>query len=534
MTNNVGGFLFLINFLIVLYWRNAKTLSGYFLLFLVSVFNLSAMQSLIVLFPLWFLLEKTSDSLDRPIEYKPFFTDLLKLCGFCLLILLGYVLSLKFTFRMFNVQWEYLGNYIRKPDSLQAVLEFVQSLLHKMLTVFSGQFEFRIHGQLLLILLMLGSILVRLIRKKRGILGIAMLTGILILPFALDIASFNTVIPIRSMNSFPVLLIGLCMLGWRVLEHCPRIRTAAGMLIVYVAVQYGILINQKAYASNLRHEQDMAVLQSIKDRCYQIPEFTAALNEKKKIPLAVVGTLMTQESRSFPMWNDSMLNCTFEPAVVINMHLLGETYFYPASARRMRQILPAAMAMPSWPAPDSVRYQNGIMIVKFSGFNADQCSQYGFPLSSVTSDNSVFRLKTRQPAAGKPVWTLSKETLDSLDSCTVNFTSFGIIVKSSGWHSLYTKAIHADRKELYCLQIDLPKIDKDCYLFITFIDPTRQNEKKLASIKISGKDDRCCVIVPGSDLNGTICFGLGDLPGKEQVFKQIALFKCKWEDFFKK
>ena len=370
MTNNVGGFLFLITFLLVLYWRNAKTLFGYFLLFLVYVFNLSSMQSLIVLFPLWFFLEKTSDSLDRPIEYKPLFADLLKLCVFCLLILLGYFLSVKFSFWMFNVQWQYLGNYIRKPDSLQAVLEFGQSLLQKILTVFSGQFEFRVHGQLLLILLMSGAILVQLIRKKRGILGIAMLAVILILPFALDIASFNTAIPIRSMNSFPVLLVGLCMLGWRALEHCPRIRIAAGMLIVYVAVQYGILINQKAYASNLRHEQDMAVLQSIKDRCYQIPEFTAALKGKRKIPLAVVGNLMTPEYRSFPMWNDSMLNCTFEPAVVINLHLLGETYFFPATDRNMKQILPAAMAMPSWPAPDSVRYQNGIMIVKFSGFNA--------------------------------------------------------------------------------------------------------------------------------------------------------------------
>ena len=528
MTYNIYGLSCLVMFLAAVYHSRCRDWRIMALLIFSAFFFTSFLQSLILLFPLWFLLDKMSDSLENRIDYRKSFIELLKLCGVCLLILLGYFLALKYVLWIYEAKWEYLGDFLQKPDSAKAVIRFGRDLLKKMLTVCSGEFEFVIHGQLLLILLMVAALLFRLIRKKRNKLDIllmaAALAGCLLLPFALDIAVFNTAVPVRSMAAFPVMMTGLCMLGWRALEDCPKIRIAAGLLTVFVAVQYGILVNQKAYASKLRYEQDRSVLQSIKDRCYQIPEFTAALNEKKKVPLAVVGNLILPKNRTFPMWNDSMLNCSFEPAAVINLHLLGETYFYPASTGEMKRILPTAMKMPSWPAAGSVCYENGIMIVKLSEFNAAQCRQHGFPFRPVSRDNSV-QAGEKLPAGARPVWSLHAGTLDSADSCTVGFSCGKMTLKPSGWHSLRSKDVNvADPKKMYYLQLKLGNCKKSGYLYLGFSDPERYGDAVMTEIPVSRSNDGCILRIPGRYLIGPISVLAGDLPGKEQVFEKFVLF----------
>jgi|GEM_PF-5083273 len=530
MTNNSVGLIFLINFLLAVSWPNLRSRLGLLLLILTAVFCLSTLQSLIVVFPLWFLLKTMSDGLDRPIEYKKTFVGLLRLCGVCLLILLGYFLSLKYTFWVFEIsRWEYLGNLIQKPDSLKAVARFGWVLMRKMLSVFAGRFEFAVHGQLLLFLLMSVSVLVRLIRKKRSVsdilLMVVALAGILALPFALDAASFNTAIPVRSMVSFPLMMTGLCILGWRSLENCPKLRLVSGLLTVLVSVQYGILINQKAYASKLRYEQDRSVLQSIKDRCYQIPAFTAALSQNGKIPLAVVGNLPVPERKTFPMWNDSVLNCSFEPGVVVNLHLLGETFFYPASTAEMKKVFPTAMSMPSWPAQGSVRFENGIMIVKLSEFNQFQCKQYGFPFRAVARNNAV-HLVGKLPGAVKPVWSLTPETLDLARLCEVKFSREQFtVVRRDKWFSLHTKAVKADPGKVYYLHFDLQNCSRTGYLYLGFSDPGQYGEEFLAELEITPDAGQCCLRIPGRYLTGPLSVQLGNLRDRELFFRYFDLYE---------
>ncbi|MBO4648247.1 MAG: glucosyltransferase domain-containing protein [Lentisphaeria bacterium] len=530
MTNNTVGLIFLINFLLAAGWPNLRSRLGFLLLILTAVFCLSTLQSLIVVFPLWFLLKTMSDGLDRPVEYKKTFAELMKLCGVCLLILLVYFLSVKYTLWVFDIKnVDYLGNLIRKPDSMKAVMRFGWELMRKMLSVFSGRFEFAVHGQLLLFLLMAAAVLVRLVRKKRRVsdilLMVVALAGILALPFALDAASFNTAIPIRSMVSFPLMMTGLCILGWRALEDHPKLRLAAGLLTVLVSVQYGILINQKAYASKLRYEQDRSVVQSIKDRCYLIPEFTAALSKNGKIPLAVVGDLAVPKRTTFPMWNDSVLNCSFEPGVVVNLHLLGETYFYPASTAEMKKILPTAMSMPSWPEQGSVRFENGIMIVKLSEFDQFQCKRYGFPFRAVSRNNAV-HLVGKLPAAVKPVWALTPETLELARACEVKFSQRQFtVVKHDKWYSLHTRAVKADPGKVYYLDLDLQNCPRPGYLYLGFSDPGQYGEEFLAEVEISPDAGRCCLRIPGRYLTGPVSIVLGNLHGKELHFRNFDLYE---------
>ena len=528
MTYNSFGICMLTVFFIALWWPQCRDWHVNAVLISLSVFVITTAQSMILFFPLLFLLSKMSEGLDQPFKYKQSLADLLKLCGMCLLIFLSYVLALKYTLWLFDVQWQYLGNFLQKPDSLHSIMLFAVELLKKMLSVYSGKFEFAIHGQLLLILLMAAAVIIRMIRKKRCLTDILVmavgLAALLILPFALDIAAFNTAIPVRSMVSFPIMITGLCILGWRALDDCPKIRFFAGLLIVFVSVQYAILINQKAYASKLRYDQDRSILQSIKDRCYQIPGFTAQLNGKKKIPLAVVGNLIVPKHRSFPMWCDSILNCSFEPALVINLHLLGETYFYPASKTEMKKIFPLAMKMPSWPAAGSVRFENGIMIVKLSGFNETQCKQYGFTFLPVIGDNSIHRLK-KLPAAVRPVWSLTPETLDSVQDCKVAFEQGRIAVKPSGWHSLRSKPVQAAPNKIYYLQIESLKCKKNGLLYLSFSDPDRYGQEVTAEINIVRGEKDCILRIPGRLLAGPIAALLGDMPGREQIFNKFVLLE---------
>ncbi|MBQ9337624.1 MAG: glucosyltransferase domain-containing protein [Lentisphaeria bacterium] len=528
MTNNTVGFIFLMFFLAAVNWPRIRDRFGFFLLLAVSAFCLCTLESLIIIFPLWFLLSFVSEGMDGGIKYQKSLFSLLKLCAVCLSILALYFLSLKYSLWLFEVQWQYLGDYLQRPDTFRAVLHFIRKLLGKMLSIFAGDYDFAIRSQLALVLLMTAAIPIRMIRKKRKVLDIALITvvlaGILILPFALDIASFNTAIPVRSMVSFPLMMAGICILGWRSLEDCPKIRAAAGLLIAFVAIQYGILVNQRSYASKLRYDQDKSVVQSIKDRCYRIPEFTAQLNEKKKIPLAVVGNLSFPKYRTFPMWSSSVLNCAFEPAVTINLHLLGETYFYPASPAEMKRIFPVAMAMPPWPAQGSVRYENGIMIVKLSGFNEIQCRQNGFPFRPVIGDNSIHRLKNLS-AEAKPVWSLSPETLDSARECRVGFAGSRVIVKPSGWHSLRTKAVNADPDKIYYLQMERQNGKKGGLLYVGFSDPARYGEEVFTEIDIARGEKSCILRIPGRYLQSPISVQLGDLPGKEQVFEKFVLLE---------
>lgn len=529
MTYNSFGLYLLTVFLIAFCWSQSQDWRLNVLLISVSVFVISTAQSMILFFPLSFLLIKMSEGLNQPFEYKRSLADLLKLCGLCLLILLGYVIALKYTLWLFDIQWQYLGDFLQKPDNFRAVLGFIRMLFKKMLSVYSGEFEFTIHGQLLLFLLMATAVIVRLIRQKRCLMDILVmavgLAALLILPFALDIATFNTAIPVRSMVSFPLMMTGLCILGWRSLDDYPKMRFVTGLLIAFVSIQYAILINQKAYASKLRYEQDMSILQTIKDRCFQIPEFTANLKLNRKIPLAVVGNLSFPKYRNFPMWNDSMLNCTFEPAVVINLHLLGETYFYPASTAEMKRVFPAAMSMPSWPAQGSVRYENGIMIVKLSEFNQFQCRQYGFPFHPVHPDNTILKLK-KLPSAVKPVWSLNSDTLDSVRECEAEFSGSRMTVKPFGWHSLRSKTVNADPDKMYYLHLLLRQNKKHGFIYFGFSDPDRYGEEIVAEVDFSRGEKQCFLRVPGRYLTGPVSFLLGDLPGKEQVFEKIVLLEC--------
>lgn len=527
--SNLAGPDILMVFLAAVFWAGARSKAGIAAAVMAGIFAVGSYQSLILIFPLWFLLNKMSFGLDHPHDYRQSFIELLKLCGICLLILLGYFLSLKYSLWLTDSQWQYLGGLFQKPGSFRSILQFGKSLLKKMLPLFSGKFEFTVHGQLLLFLLMAGAVLGGMIRKKRSIpdifLTTAALAGCLILPFTLDIVSFNTSIPVRSMLTFPIMLTGLCILGWRSLADCPKIRLAASLLIVFVAVQYTILINQRAYASKLRYEQDRSVLQSIKDRCYQIPEFAGCRNEKKKIPLAVVGNLIIPRNESFPMWSDSILNCNFEPAVVINLHLLGETYFYPASKSEMKKIFPLAMEMPSWPAAGSVRFENGIMIVKLSEFNAFQCREYGFPFFPVIRNNSILQLK-KIPAETKQIWSLNIETLKSARKCKVDFEHGRFTVKRSEWNaSLNSKAIQADPRKMYYLQIGLQNSGKKGFLYLNFTDSSRDGNDVIAEINLPFEEDSCILRVPGYLLEGSISILLGDLPGKENVFTRFVLLE---------
>ena len=530
MANNLFGFVFLVCFVTAVCTQDTLSRRTFLIGILVAAFCICALQSLIVIFPLWFLLTTIiSRAMDRQIDFKPAFYAFSKLCVFCLLSAAVYFLSMKFSFWLFEVEWQYLGDFLQKPDNVREVLRFSHKLLEKMLSVYTGEFEFTIHGQLLLFLLMAAAVIIRMIRKKRcltDILIVALgLAALLILPFAMDIAIFNTAIPVRSMVSFPLMMTGLCISGWRSLEDHPKLRCISGLLIVFVTVQYGILINQKAYASKLRYEQDMSILQSIKDRCYQIPEFTAELKKNRKIPMAVVGNLYFPKYRNFPMWNDSMLNCTFEPAVVINLHLLGETCFYPASTAEMKRVFPVAMSMPSWPAQGSVRYENGIMIVKLSEFNQFQCRQYGFPFRPVHPDNTILRLK-KLPAAVKPVWSLNSVTLDSALECKAEFSGSRTTVKSFGWHSLRTKAVNADPNKLYYLHLLLQQNKKNGFIYFGFSDPDRYGNEIDTEVEFPRDEKQCILRVPGRYLAGPLSIKLGDLPGKVRVFEKIVLLEC--------
>ena len=225
------------------------------------------------------------------------------------------------------------------------------------------------------------------------------------------------------------------------------------------------------------------------------------------------------------MWNDSVLNCSFEPGVVVNLHLLGETFFYPASAAEMKKILPTAMSMPCWPEQGSVRFENGIMIVKLSEFDQFQCKRYGFPFRTVSLNNAVHRVG-KLPAAVKPVWSLTPETLALARACEVKFSRRQFtVVKHDKWYSLHTKAVKADPGKVYYLDLDLQDCPRPGYLYLGFADPRQYGEEFLAEVEIAPDDGRCSLRIPGRYLTGPVSIVLGNLYGKEQHFRNFDLYE---------
>ena len=349
------------------------------------------------------------------------------------------------------------------------------------------------------------------------------MVGILILPFILDIASFNPTIPIRSMASFPLMMAGLFAIGWRSQEEYPKMRFVSGVLMVLVAVQYGIFINQDAYAAKLRNAQDRSILQSVKERCYRIPEFTSDLNRKKKIPLAVIGELPPSNYQSFPMCHYSIFNCAFDPALVVNMHLLGEPYFYPASPAELKRVLPVVMSMPSWPASGSVRYEKGIMIVKWSQLISKGSDQGGAQL--ISKDGNIHQVK-KLPPGTRPVWSLNAATLDIVSKCQVKFADGKMILGNiTGWPTLTTKEIDAAPEKIYYLHIKLRNSQTNGLLYLSLYDSSWYNDKSTVEFVVSRGNNDFIILIPGRYAQGPLYLEPGDWPDREQIFEKVVLLE---------
>jgi hypothetical protein len=201
-------------------------------------------------------------------------------------------------------------------------------------------------------------------RSWRSRLIALLLTALLsALPFLLHVASGGN-LPARTLVAVPAVMWLLARLG----SASPRRFVAFAMMcaVMVGAVQslYALNLLQTANEFARKHDEALAVAivgrvvaidPHIADGPAPVLDFYGAQPFDSIYPRPIPATL----GYSFFEWDGGN-----SYRIVTYLHLLGYTRFDVASQTQRRQNDVVFREMPSWPAPDSVRIFNGVILVK--------------------------------------------------------------------------------------------------------------------------------------------------------------------------
>ena len=203
---------------------------------------------------------------------------------------------------------------------------------------------------------------------RRGeVLQLLVFLGILLSPFFFWFA-LGTPMPSRTQQVLPLAYSAIPLILVLKLGFQDRWRAVAAVITVLVIIWNGQANTQIFLAEYLSFKRDEAIANEVATRLFQ------AGWSGTSVPLVVIGTHSTAPERYLPKsetiggsffeWDSGARASGF-------MSVLGYPFVSPNAAQR-KEALELSDSLPDWPQPGSVRFVDGIAIVKMSQPTAQQ------------------------------------------------------------------------------------------------------------------------------------------------------------------
>lgn len=189
--------------------------------------------------------------------------------------------------------------------------------------------------------------------------------AILIIPFLLNLLAGGAM-PLRSLLAVPLAISLMAALA--IFSDLRAIRFTGAVVVAILAIQSLYIFSALQSGKQMQFQHDVIVTSEIYRRAAEkIPDFDIA----RSYELDVYGGL--PNSRLYPVPAGSTLGASIlgwdsgNPGRTAALaRVLGYPNFKVVSNEKRRENILAMMGMPTWPDPDAVAFNDGVVMVKFS------------------------------------------------------------------------------------------------------------------------------------------------------------------------
>lgn len=206
------------------------------------------------------------------------------------------------------------------------------------------------------------------------LLALLLLALVLVAPAAMLVMNGGEMPP-RTQLSMPIVFAGLVFLAAKLPSR--SIKAALVLLVIVCVYKFAVVLNRYSFANALQWEADKVystlLVADIQRHWDSFP--------KKSIhgsyPLEIVGVHYDRES--VLMVNRDVIGTSFYHwgagdiyRIVALLKSMGITDYRAPEIEQRIKVIPAVSAMPNWPAAGSIKFVNGVVVVKLDEYNPNQ------------------------------------------------------------------------------------------------------------------------------------------------------------------
>jgi len=307
------------------------------------------------------------------LKIKDLFRTSLAFAGAIVVSILFYFIVLKIWLHIIGLENKYIDHFVKINLLMSNTKEIVQRTAMFGSAMLLGTSDI-FPGRLILIgpTLVLGAVLAwwNVGCRTALVLGAAILV-----PLGAPLFSGGD-LPYRTLLALPIALAGLIFVAARSRSH---LRTILVILSAYCALHFALIGNRLYYASYLAWLNDRALANRV------IMRIEALEFRPSPVILEVVGIPKFATSPQRPVVRSSTLGASFfqwDGGNPSRIKLFLKTMGYEVELISHDQRLAMykkVNQMPRWPALESVRLVDGVVVVKFSDYTAEQRNRDGLP-----------------------------------------------------------------------------------------------------------------------------------------------------------
>lgn len=450
--------------------------------------------------------------------------------------LAGYLAIQKFSLWYFNLQISYIDNFINPPGSMLEAGRHFDLFCLKLHDLYQANFGEPVSGHFLLICLCLALIPITSLFLHRSVMTFLITLFLIfllaILPFSLDLLNQKAEMPLRSMIAFPFATVCIFHLAWRNLEQQKTLQYILGCFLILIGIQYVILNNKLAYSSKLSFDQDQVLLQNMLSRLYNNPEFSADVAQGKEIPIVVIGYRMGEQETKYPFLKKETVGHSIlfwdqgaAHRFVSMLHIMGEKYFVSPQKTDYQAAVNITPEMGTWPEQSSLKYINGIVLIKFSDFSGLQNLRYNLGKKIIHHSSPRDHIEELQPALLKnrnAVWDFSPSAVSNMVE--------GKLIGENTYQStgadfqLIFKPVPVNKTEKYIVHLRFSASTSGIAQFFS-PDPAIEPDYNCITLDVVAGENEVAFSIPGQLLERGFRIDLLDAANQKCTIHHFAIYK---------
>lgn len=331
-----------------------------------------AYQSALFIYPVIMLGALVAQTFrDREHASGQVLKGLLYSVGIMTLSIALYFIIANLTMMIFSIEASDYKNIFINPDTLmEAPLQVLATMARDIGNIYLVHWmPYGPLGYIYAITLVLGTLVLFFAFAASGVKASltygAMLVTLLAVPAAMSLLSGFSM-PLRTFISAPIAFLMILILSYQYVNY--RVYRRVVLILGMLAVMQGLLIHSVYQARTWTiQKHDLLLAAALNDAILRV----ASPNDQGLIPVHFRGVrkpesdyhllYSTTSGASFFEWDHGN---TYR--MIRYMHMVGYHRYMPAPKERHHELASTYDSMPSWPAEGSVKYVDGVVMVKLS------------------------------------------------------------------------------------------------------------------------------------------------------------------------